>query len=178
MSFWDTVTDYAKTAVEFVTGTQTISPTVGPHGLSGKSGSGVSSYVGGLYGVAKGILGDDFISDAAGSFLKMGSPDNNTPQMQRAQYQPPKIERTSSTVDVASLAGMANPTGVNNARLQQALTSARARPNGSTPLQRMVGGGVSSTLRQGRRTQGLGTTNIARVAAAPAATVRKETTKI
>ena len=170
MSFWNTVTDYAKTAAEFV---------MGHKEFEGDEFTG--EYTGGLglgnvYEFGKNILGSDFVKDAAGSFLTMGDREN-IPQIQKAAFRTPEISRTASTVSVAALASMANSTGVNNARLQQALTSARARPTGSTPLQRMVGGSaVNTTLRQGRRTQGLGTTNVARVAAAPAATVRREVT--
>lgn len=177
MSFWNTVTDYAKDAAEFIMGTKTTD-----------FATGEVDYVGGLqlgdvYEFGKTAYGyvDSFLSSELGSAVKSGAKAYVASQQKDArrpfqapQIEMPNIKRSASTVSVAGLAALRNPVGVNNPQVQTAIRRMSSRNNFNPQLQRIMQ--QNMTARQGRRTLGVGSASLPRVAVAPAAAVRKETT--
>ena len=177
MSFWDTVTDYAKDAAEFIMGTKEY-----------ESGDFTGEYTGGLalgnvYEFGKTAYGyvDSFLDSELGSVVKSGakayvaSQDKDARRpFQAPQLEMPNIKRSASTVSVAGLAALRNPVGVNNPQVQTAIRRISGRNNFNPQIQRIMQ--QNMTARQGRRTLGVGSASLPRVAVTPAAAVRRETT--
>ena len=165
MSLWDTVTGFVGDAAEFVMGAKDY-----------ESGDFTGTYTGGLelgnlYEAGKSFLGSDIVQKGAQYFLDS----QEKPTFQAPTIEPPKISRTASTVSVAGLASLRNPVGVNNAQVQTAMRRMSQRTNINPQLQRIVD--ANMTTRQGRRTIGLGSSSMPRVAPTAPAAVRKVSTK-
>ena len=173
-NFWDTVSGYVGDAADFLLGNQMGSP----HGTTGKTGVLEDVYEFGktVYGYA-----DSFLSSDLGQLAKKGAKayiasrgeDGERP-FQAPQIDIPKIERTASTVTPAALAALRNPIGVNNPQVQTAISRMSSRNNFNPQLQKIMQ--QNMTARQGRRTLGVGSASLPRVAVTPAAAVRKEAT--
>jgi hypothetical protein len=165
MSLWNTITDFVEPAWEFITGEKTTD-----------FATGEVDYIGGLqlgdvYEFGKSFLDSDIVKTGAQYFLdSKGEPVYTDPKIEM-----PKIARTASTVNVAGLASLRNPVGVNNPQVQTAMRRMSQRTNISPQLQRIVD--ANMTTRQGRRTIGLGATTMPRVSPTAPAAVRKVSTK-
>ena len=174
-NFWDTVSGYVGDAADFLLGNQMGSP----HGTTGKTGVLEDVYEFGktVYGYA-----DSFLSSDLGQLAKKGAKayiasrdeEDSKRLFQAPQIEAPNIKRSASTVSVAGLAALRNPVGVNNPQVQTAIRRMSSRNNFNPQLQRIMQ--QNMTARQGRRTLGVGSASLPRVAVTPAAAVRKEAT--
>ena len=177
MNFWNTVTDYAKDAAEFIMGTKEYEG----DDFTGEYTGGLA--LGNVYEFGKTAYGyvDSFLDSELGSVVKSGakayvaSQDKDARRpFQAPQLKLPKIERTASTVRPVSLSALRNPVGVNNPQVQTAIRRISGRNNFNPQIQRIMQ--QNMTARQGRRTVGVGSASLPRVAVTPAAAVRRETT--
>jgi len=177
-NFWDTVSGYVGDAAEFLMGTKTTDFSTGE-----------VDYVGGLqlgdvYEFGKTVYGyaDSFLSSDLGQLAKKGAKayiasrdeEDSKRLFQAPQIEAPNIKRSASTVSVAGLAALRNPVGVNNPQVQTAIRRMSSRNNFNPQLQRIMQ--QNMTARQGRRTLGVGSASLPRVAVTPAAAVRREAT--
>jgi len=178
-NFWDTVTDYAKDAVDF-----------GADFLLGEkdyeSGDFTGDRTGGLfsdiYDFGKGAydMANSFLGSDVGTLVKKGanmyldSRKTDDPVFKNPRMQRPKLIRGTNQSTTASRTQPRNPVGLNNPAVRSAVQRMQSRNNFSPQLQRIVE--TNMTARQGRRTIGVGSSQLARVSPAPAAAVRKETT--
>jgi hypothetical protein len=83
----------------------------------------------------------------------------------------PRLIRGSNQPTTAARAQPRNPIGLNNPAVRSAVQRMQTRNNFSPQLQRIVE--ANMTARQGRRTIGVGSTQLARVTPIKAASVRK-----
>ena len=176
MSFWDTITDFASDAWDW--GGDLIGE--GAEWLFGTDSGmgedyGTPGVFSNLYGYGESFLGSDLgdlVSSGAKYYLesqKKGGP------FGQSQRQPLNIKRTPSTVNVAGLAALRNPVGVNNPDVRAAMQRLAQRTNVNPDMQSISQ--QYMTKRQGSRTIGLESSALPRVRTAPAASVRTTSTQ-
>ena len=140
-------------------------------GMSGSSFSGfgeVIDYAGGFLSSDLGKL----VKKGAGMYLDSQKEDTKYKAIKNPRFERPDLIRGRNQQTTPSRAQPRNPVGLNNAAVRGAMQRMASRPaNFSPQLQRIVE--ANMTARQGRRTIGLGTTSLARVTPAAAASVRK-----
>ena len=175
--FWDTVSGYVGDAADFLLGNQMGSP----HGTTGKTGVLEDVYEFGktVYGYADSFLSSDvgqFVKEGAKAYIASRDEEDGKRLFQAPQIEAPNIKRSASTVSVAGLAALRNPVGVNNPQVQTAIRRMSSRNNFNPQLQKIMQ--QNMTARQGRRTLGVGSASLPRVAVTPAAAVRKEATTV
>jgi hypothetical protein len=172
MSFWDSITDFADEAWSYVE--------LGYDWLAGTDGGmgedyGTPGALSTLYGYGESFLGSDLgdlVSSGAKYYLESQKKDGPFGQTQR---QAPKITRAASTVNVAGLASLRNPVGVNNPDVRAAMQRLSQRTNINPDMQSISQ--QYMTKRQGARTMGLESSSLPRVRTAPAASVRTTSTQ-
>ena len=172
MDFFKVVTGFVEDAVDFggdfLFGEEIIDPQDGMISTEG--------------GLIPGIVdfGSSFLSSDIGSLVKKGAgmyldskkADAKYKSIQNPRFKRPELMRGRNQQTTPSRAQPRNPVGLNNAAVRGAMQRMASRPaNFSPQLQRIVE--ANMTARQGRRTLGLGTTSLARVTPATAASVRK-----
>jgi len=178
-NFWDTVTDYAKDAMdfgsEFLFGEEIIDPVDSMISREGGLFSDIYDFGKGAYDMANSFLGSD-----VGSLVKTGanmyldSRKTDDPVFKNTRMQRPKLIRGTNQSTTASRTQPRNPVGLNNPAVRSAVQRMQSRNNFSPQLQRIVE--ANMTARQGRRTIGVGSSQLPRVRPTSAAAVRKETT--
>jgi hypothetical protein len=177
-SFWDTVTDYASDAIDigadFFLGDEVLDP---GGNLTGDREGGLFSDI---YDFGRGVynIGESFLGSDVGSLVKKGANmylDANRredPTLQsKARMERPRLIRGSNQPTTAARTQPRNPIGLNNPAVRSAVQRMQTRNNFSPQLQRIVE--ANMTARQGRRTIGVGSTQLARVTPIKAASVRK-----
>ena len=172
MGFWDTITEYADKAWDWITDSS-ISDL--PDELLYTQGMSGSSPIQTAIDYGTGFFGSDLgslVSSGAKAYLKSqkeGGPFKQT------EVKAPKITRSASTVGVAGLAALRNPVGVNNPDVRAAMQRLAQRTNVNPQMQSISQ--QYMTKRQGARTMGLESSSLARVRTAPAASVRTQSTQ-
>lgn len=175
MSFWDTITEYADKAWDFVVGVEQFTDDGGDYSIG---------YEGGVMGFLDSAFdystGSSTILDTVGSFVGSGAKAYLKSQkgdgpIKQTQRQAPKITRAASTVNVAGLASLRNPVGVNNPDVRAAMQRLSQRTNINSDMQSISQ--QYMTKRQGSRTMGLESSSLPRVRTAPAASVRTTSTQ-
>tara|TARA_R100000388_G_scaffold91159_1_gene73037 strand:- start:304 stop:858 length:555 start_codon:yes stop_codon:yes gene_type:complete len=176
-SFWDTVTDYAKDAIDigadFFLGDEVLDP---GGNLTGDREGGLFSDI---YDFGRGVynIGESFLGSDVGSLVKKGAnmylDSQREPTLRRdtRKMERPRLIRGSNQPTTAARTQPRNPIGLNNPAVRSAVQRMQTRNNFSPQLQRIVE--ANMTARQGRRTIGVGSTQLARVTPVAAASVRK-----
>ena len=125
------------------------------------------------------MIWESFLGSDVGSLVKKGAnmyldanKRNNNPTLQsKARMERPRLIRGSNQPTTAARTQPRNPIGLNNPAVRSAVQRMQTRNNFSPQLQRIVE--ANMTARQGRRTIGVGSTQLARVTPVAAASVRK-----
>lgn len=177
-SFWDTVTDYAKDAIDigadFFLGEEIIDPTDGMIDREGGLFSDIYDFGKGVYDMGESFLGSDvgsLVKKGANMYLDANKRNNNPTLQSKARMERPRLIRGSNQPTTAARTQPRNPIGLNNPAVRSAVQRMQTRNNFSPQLQRIVE--ANMTARQGRRTIGVGSTQLARVTPVAAASVRK-----
>lgn len=173
MGLWNTVTSFVEDAVDFGSDLFGGSDILDlPDELQYTQGMSGSSFIGSVVD-----YGSSFLSGDLGSLIKTGAgmylKSQEKPTFTNPQFQRPDIIRGRMQPSQVTPSQVRNPVGLNNAQVQSALRRMSQRTNTSPQLQRIVD--ANMTARQGRRTIGLGSTSMPRVAPAAPAAVRKTT---
>ncbi len=173
MGLWNTVTSFVEDAVDFGSdffgGSDILDL---PDELQYTQGMSGSSFIGSVVDYGSSFLGGDL-----GSLIKTGASmylkSQEKPTFTNPQFQRPDIIRGRMQPSQVTPSQVRNPVGLNNAQVQSAMRRMSQRTNTSPQLQRIVD--ANMTARQGRRTIGLGSTGMPRVAPVAPAAVRKTT---
>ena len=172
MGFWDTITEYADKAWDWITDSS-ISDL--PDELLYTQGMSGSSPIQTAIDYGTGFFGSDLgslVSSGAKAYLKSqkeGGPFKQT------EVKAPKITRSASTVGVAGLAALRNPVGVNNPDVRAAMQRLAQRTNVNPQMQNISQ--QYMTKRQGARTMDVGSPGLPRVRTATPASVRTQSTQ-
>ena len=169
MGLLDIIEGYVEPAWDFVMGTE-----------EWESGD-LVGFSGGLRGfldpAADFFASDSRMFDVAGNLLSSGAKAYLKSQKEggpfkQTEVKAPKITRAASTVNVAGLASLKNPVGVNNPDVRAAMQRLAQRTNFNPDMQRISQ--QYMTKRQGARTMDVGSPSLPRVRTATPASVRTQ----
>ena len=172
MDFLKVVGGFVEDAVDFVVGVEQFDDDDSSIGYSG----GVMGFLDSAFdrstkGSTLLSTGASLLKTGAGMYLKSQREDAKYKAIKNPTFRRPDLIRGRNQESTPSRSQPRNPVGLNNPAVRGALQRMGSRSNFSPQLQRIVE--ANMTARQGRRTIGLGTTQLARVTPAPAARVRK-----
>lgn len=117
----------------------------------------------------------DLAKSGAKAYSAMSESDEDKEAFQATKFERPQLQRFRGRAPDARLSNIANPVGLQNARIETAIRKFMNRQSSNSHMSRMQQDiSVARNIRQGRKTTGLEAPKIPAVAGMKIAPVRKE----